>query len=307
MIERFNFYDIYGYLLPGTLLFGLVWLPFGLISAALPSNEVFTTLLLLALAYIAGHVLQTVAMVVVPSKVRDKTGVFRSRSNILLDGDNGRFSGRFKIDLGKKLKAAFAIDHLEDDTNREAGFFAARAYLIRNKAANYVEQFEGLYAMMRGLGCAFYVGCAYLAGWGLSFHSKTPGMSFGAWWVMASSAGGAVLASVVVRYIAGNPAADKEERQHQQERELEANSFLAVCSLLFAAAMGYFLGRWKPAPANTEFLLWSALPVTLIAGSRCLQAYQNHAQNFAETVWRDFAALYGEDASAGKKDIADPV
>ena len=28
MIKQFNFYDIYGYLLPGTLLLALFWLPF---------------------------------------------------------------------------------------------------------------------------------------------------------------------------------------------------------------------------------------------------------------------------------------
>jgi len=32
MIERFNFFDVYGYLLPGGLLMVLTWLPFGLIS-----------------------------------------------------------------------------------------------------------------------------------------------------------------------------------------------------------------------------------------------------------------------------------
>ncbi len=306
MIERFNFYDIYGYLLPGTLLFGLFWLPFGLTSSKLPSNEVSTTLLLLALAYIAGHVLQTVAIAVVPSKMRDKAGVLRTKSSMLLDADDPRFSAAFKTDLAEKVKKAFHAEILGEDeqrrSNRDTAFFEARAYLIRNKAANYVEQFEGLYAMMRGLGCAFYLGCAYLAGWGISFHWSVQGVGYAAWWVMAASAGGALVASGVVQYIAAHPAGNKEERQQQRERDLEANSFLAVCAMLFALSSGYFLGTWKPAPASIEFLLWAALPVTLIAGMRCLQAYRNQAQNFAETVWRDFAALYSDTSAAGKGD-----
>lgn len=309
MIERFNFYDIYGYLLPGTLLFGLFWLPFGLTSGKLPSSEVSTTLLLLALAYIAGHMLQTVAIAVVPSKVRDKAGVLRTKSSMLLDADDPRFSSAFKADLAEKVRKAFHAEILGEDeqrrSNRDTAFFEARAYLIRKKAANYVEQFEGLYAMMRGLGCAFYLGFAYLAGWGVSFHWAVQGMGFGAWCVMVASGVGALIASGVVQYIAGHPATDKEERTQQQERALEANSFLALCALLFAAAAGYFLGTWKPAPANIEFFLWAALPVTLIAGMRCLLAYRNQAQNFAETVWRDFAALYGDASAANKGDDPD--
>ena len=67
MIDRFNFYDIYGDVLPGTLLIGIFWLPFGLASTSLPSSEISSTLLLLVLAYIAGHLMQMVALAVVPT------------------------------------------------------------------------------------------------------------------------------------------------------------------------------------------------------------------------------------------------
>jgi hypothetical protein len=294
MIERFNFYDIYGYLLPGTLLFALLWLPFGLTSG-LPSKEISTTLLLLALAYVAGHVLQTVALVVVPSNIPDLKGELRAPSSILLDADNKEFNQQFKEDLARKVKRAFGAELPGDDTSRKAAFFQARAYLIRNKAASYAEQFEGLYAMMRGLACTFYVGFAYLAGWALSFHWKLAGVSLGAWWVLVASIGGVLLASEIVQYIGVHPAIKKEGQRLQQERASEANSFLAVCGLLYAAGMGYFLGTWKPAPERMEFFLWAALPVMLVAGRRCLLAYRNYAQDFAETVWRDFSCIYSDD------------
>src|ERR1700691_313653 len=51
--------------------------------------------------------------------------------------------------------------------------FVCRGMLIRQKAADYIEQFEGLYAMLRGLSVAFGVGAVYLAGWGCSSLTST--------------------------------------------------------------------------------------------------------------------------------------
>lgn len=299
MIDRFNFYDIYGYLLPGTLLLGLFWLPFGLSTGSLPSKEISATLLLLALAYIAGHVLQTVAAIVAPSTVADSSGEVRARSSILLDAANSKFSATFKDDLSRKIKAAF--DNVEilgdkpgDLANRDAAFFQARAYLIRNKAANYVEQFEGLYAMMRGLGCAFFIGCAYLVGWGLSFHWQWCKLGLTVWCLLAASIVGALISASVTCSVAAHPAAEKEQRKRQQKREKTASQWLARFILLNAGGLGYFLGTWKPAPVRLEFFVWVVVPLTLIAGMRCMQAYWMYAQNFAETVWRDFAGSYGK-------------
>ena len=58
MIERFNFYDIYGYLLPGLALVGFGWLPFGLLSRSFPKNELLSAVLVLAFGYVLGHLLQ---------------------------------------------------------------------------------------------------------------------------------------------------------------------------------------------------------------------------------------------------------
>jgi hypothetical protein len=300
MIDRFNFYDIYGYLLPGTLLLGLFWLPFGLSTGCLPTKEISATLLLLALAYIAGHVLQTVALVVAPSTVSDAGGEIRTRSSLVLDASNPRFSDAFKNDLSKKIKAAFNNveilgDKPADLANRGAAFFEARAYLIRNKAANYVEQFEGLYAMMRGLGCAFFIGCAYVVGWGLSFHWQLCGLGLTVWSLLAASIVGALISASVTCSVAAHPAAEKEQRKRQQEREKTASKWLARFILLTGCCLGYFLGTWKPAPERLEFFVWVVAPLTLIAGMRCMQAYWMYAQNFAETVWRDFAGSYGKD------------
>ena len=92
MIDRFNFYDIYGFVLPGTLLLGIFWLPIGLATGSLPASEISSTLLLLVLAYIAGHLLQTFAQVVVSSKVRDPKKALRDRSSLILDTNNHVFN-----------------------------------------------------------------------------------------------------------------------------------------------------------------------------------------------------------------------
>ena len=138
MSERFNFYDIYGYLLPGSLLLALFWLPFGLGGLGWPNEEVSKALLLLFSAYIAGHLLQSLALVIVPSKFRDENKVLRNPSSILLDETNGKFTKSFKDDLGARIKDEFGLDILgtseEDLKNRDTTLFQARAYLIRKKS-----------------------------------------------------------------------------------------------------------------------------------------------------------------------------
>ena len=298
MIDRFNFYDIYGYLLPGTLLLGIFWFPFGLGTGSLPAKEVSTTLLLLALGYIAGHLLQTLASVVVSSDIADAHGMRRAPSNVLLDASSTKFSQEFKAGLAAKVKAAFGLEVLGDradaQANRNAAFMQARAYLIRNKAANYVEQFEGLYAMMRGLGCAFFLGFAYLLGWGLSFHWQVSLLGAGLWCGLMIS--GAASLGLSAQFLILKRTKDAERVRDR---------LLAVCLAVFACGVGYFVGTWKPLPGRLEFFVWTALPVTLLAGSRCLQAYRGYAEHFAETVWRYFAGLYPQERSAPSGEIED--
>ena len=74
MIERFNFYDVYGYLLPGLALLGLVWLPFLILKHKWPENELLSAVVVLAIGYVVGHVLQNVATTAFPSTFSDAPG-----------------------------------------------------------------------------------------------------------------------------------------------------------------------------------------------------------------------------------------
>jgi hypothetical protein len=299
MMDRFNFYDIYGFVLPGTLLIAIFWLPFGLATSSLPSSEISSTLLLLVLAYITGQLLQMFAEVVVPSKVRDKKDAekkLRPRSNVMLDATNQTFSEDFKKHLGDQIKTAFSLQILPDDEkaiqNRDSAFMQARTYLLQNKTTGYVEQFEGLYAMMRGFGCAFFVGCAYLVGWGLSFHWQVQGMGEAVWLVLAASITAALVATGFTIKVEAEVASSRQQYFQIEARKKAIYLRVTVFLLFFVAGVGYFLGTWKPAGAQIEFFLWAALPVALIAGIRCLHAYAGYADDFAKTVWNDFSASY---------------
>jgi hypothetical protein len=69
---KFNFYDIYGFALPGFLLVAILWLPFGLIQKSWPDPELSSALIGVVLVYIAGHLLQTVARQVLPSRLAQR-------------------------------------------------------------------------------------------------------------------------------------------------------------------------------------------------------------------------------------------
>src|SRR5258706_16436134 len=55
MIDRFNFYDVYGYLLPGLALVALLGLPGVMIAGKLPSSELVSALAAVAAAYVIGQ------------------------------------------------------------------------------------------------------------------------------------------------------------------------------------------------------------------------------------------------------------
>jgi hypothetical protein len=303
MIDRFNFYDIYGDVLPGTLLLGLFWLPFGLTTMNLPSSEISSTLLLLVAAYIAGHLMQMVALMVAPVMVLDTTNRKRTRSSVILDQDNTVFSKVFKKRLGELIEGAFGLKVIGTDEEtileRETAFYQARSYLLLVKNAGYVEQYEGLYALMRGFAFAFFVGCAYLVGWGLSFHWSLRWMGLGAWLALVVSIAGALVATGFTRYYESRRRPEqKVERDQLEKKKKSSYMWVGIWMLLFMAGLGYFLGTWRPAPARVEFFLWTAIPLGLISGFRCLHAYGEWAERFAEAVWRDFCASYKPDPPA---------
>src|ERR1700689_247604 len=90
MIEKFNFYDIYGYFLPGLALIAVFWLPFGLVLGKWPSGDIASAVFDVALAYFAGHMMLYVSTNTIPSYDAQKSTPDHSRypSQTVLDEDN---------------------------------------------------------------------------------------------------------------------------------------------------------------------------------------------------------------------------
>ncbi len=296
MIKQFNFYDIYGYLIPGMLLVGLFWLPVGILTQSWPAQDLSKALFLTVLSYILGHILQTIAASMIPSAVLEKKQR-RYYSDIYLDKSNTkRFRAEFKDRLAAQVLEMFGLDlKVTEDvildregrsaisTNRQTAFFQARSYLIAKKVAQYAEQNEGLYAMMRGLSCSFCAGALYLAGWGLSVHRDQLCLRWTLVILLVLSVGGALVSSCVALLLSSSGA-----------------RIAAVCLALFLMlsllCSGFWIGAeqpggfWSLAPAHAEWILWASACLALVAATRCISLYRFYSDLFAQTVWRDFSA-----------------
>jgi hypothetical protein len=163
MIERFNFYDVYGYLIPGSMLLGLLWLPHAVVQHSFPSAALAAAVAVIVAAYAAGHVLQIVAAKLLPSSVRVENEL-RAPSDLLLDPRNTRMAAEFKERLGALIQKRFGLD-VSILANRSTAFLLCRNEVVASKTASYVEQFQGMYVLMRGLCAAAAAGVAYHIGW----------------------------------------------------------------------------------------------------------------------------------------------
>jgi len=277
---KFNFYDIYGCLIPGFFLLAVLWLPFGLIEGKEPDAALSSALVGVILAYVAGHVLQTVATNAIPSSF------LRGRfpSSVFLDADNRTFSSEFKTRLAGQINRAFDLDVYGgasiEDVRRDA-FFLCRSVLIKSKAGTYAEQFEGLYALMRGLSAAFGISVVYYLGWacsGLLQFGKTFDFVPESWWSWQWS-GLVVLVGILIALAA----------LVNINRFKYAKSVINWSLLLAVFAAGYHLGLSRMGTSEQRGQLIAAAVFSFLASERCYAGYKTFAQEFAKAVYRDFS------------------
>lgn len=293
MTIKFNFYDIYGFALPGFLLLALLWLPFGLVENKWPDIEFSSALIGVILAYIAGHVLQQVAQHALPSNFGEEYYA----SSKFLDKVDRAFSVEFKKRLAEQIKTTFQIpispevsltspaDNppgtiLKDvDRARRDAFFLCRSALIKSKTVIYPEQFEGLYALMRGLCAAFAIAVANYFGWANSTALR------GRW--------SAVLALFAM--IVGLVAATFVTRNKSKKR---AALVMAVSVLVAAFSAGHYLGQLRVVTFQHRNLFIAAAVFSFFAAERCYAGYRGFAEEFAKAVYRDFSN-YEKPAAGG--------
>ncbi len=169
MISRFNFFDFFGYLLPGAFLFLLVGIPVAVVvKPDLP--DIPTSLVVaasafgLVLAYGTGLVLQQVAQQVLPSKVRlGEVAEDVHPSTGFLDSSNDTLDEESRKLLRDAIKSDFNLE-LERENPNASAFFFCRSRVLASGKASYCEQFQGLYTMMRGLSLSSYIASAVVLG-----------------------------------------------------------------------------------------------------------------------------------------------
>ena len=69
-----------------------------------------------------------------------------------------------RISFGLELQIDKSGDETVDKVRNNA-FLFARQILIQGKAVSYAEQFQGMYALTRGLVSVLALGCLYWVGW----------------------------------------------------------------------------------------------------------------------------------------------
>jgi hypothetical protein len=166
VIERLNFYDVYGYLLPGAALAGVLFLPYWFAGHPLPSSDVAlgSAVTSLIVAYLAGHGVQIVGRRIFPEA---------HPSDTLITSERDGFKDPFRKMLQELLLADFKLDIFKSPERMTA--FTACRYATQSKdMPSYAEQHQGLYALMRGLATVSLMGMWNYAGWILGTLAGSP-------------------------------------------------------------------------------------------------------------------------------------
>lgn len=186
MIDRFNFYDVYAYLIPGFVLLIVLWLPFGLTGTGWPDADLASALVGLVTAYVLGHVLHVLSHASIPVKIEG-----RFPSDLILEGKGRHFSPVLAEAVKKAIGARYGLDLFDrsgpaDHSNGEGGqpsgaesaktesanteqhrwdaLQLCRDALVREGLGKYAEQFQGMYALLRGPGPRGVLGPYVLVG-----------------------------------------------------------------------------------------------------------------------------------------------
>lgn len=286
MIERLNFYDVYGYFIPGLVFVGLLWLPFAIANESFLKLDWSSALVVLVLAYIAGHLIQGIATGAIPSTKKEKGN--RYPSDFLLDSNDRTFSPEVRDAVIFRILIRFGLD-VRDAVRREEiplvskrrsdAFLMCRRALIQTGLASYAEQFEGMYALMRGVTTACIFGTGYYLGLLIRYVARD--LSNIAIPSTFSLAGAIITLFILILAIfAIGPA--------RREKSLQVSLFCLVYALLlFAAVLIPFENNVSTSPS---FLFVISIVLIFVA-LRCYVLYDDYSRLFAATVYRDFCVM----------------
>jgi hypothetical protein len=289
MIERFNFYDLYGYLIPGFVALALAWLPFALVGDALPSLGLADALTALVVSYVIGHVLYGLAAGAFPSgRTAADQNTHLPSDDVLdpdIEGNSAIYIDRLKAAIKKEL--GIDLDRAQAGKERlnlqKRAFLECRAKVISAGTGAYVEQFEGMYSLMRGLAAAAFFGSYYFLGWIIAPHTAM----LQKWAAPAVFFIGVLFVSVDI----WQHARGKRPSSWTNASWRHWPGVAYVVLTLFALSAGALLGfRHPPTASDLEFLMVST-PILVFVGGRCHSRYRYFTKVFADAVYRDFMAL----------------
>lgn len=286
MIEKFNFYDIYGYLLPGLALIAVLWLPFGLVLGKWPSGDIASAVFDVVLAYFAGHMMLYVSTNTIPSYDAQKSTADHSRypSETVLDADSKALPKEAKDKIAEAVRKELKLELRVDDSSgtfdgdRKAAFNLARQRLNLEKLQSYAEQFQGMYSLARGFVIAFSAGAAYYSGWVLGAIHCRP------LFFLAAALG---LLSLLV--LANLAIAINWETEGKRKKKLE--SCFGFTWLLATFAAGWTAGIIYNVSAGESAFLAFAAGIAFVLSLRSYVQYRYFTVQFAVTVWQNFAAF----------------
>jgi hypothetical protein len=307
VIERFNFYDLYGYFLPGIFWLVLMGLPFLLTSGVPPSLIPELTVGGLVLGYLVGHLLQNLAREFLSSKLDG-----RYPSDLLLDEQDKSLSASLKLQVEHHIYKRFGIDIGDsvDPGNRERrrqdAFNLCRTALAQGKAGSYAEQYQGMYSLLRGLATSCVLASSFYTGWILALGFPLSESS------RRDFLGGLILAILAVLGIWLRPveiprpqeSKPTAARTHRLQRVWHAlwKHVPRLEFWLFGAmliVLGFLAGGCYHVAAPQAFRLVVAILLLLVACRRFKNASKFFMTTFAESVYRDFLVL--STAPDGKK------
>jgi hypothetical protein len=285
VLEKFNFYDIYGYFIPGAVLLVLLYAPFTLTGwqPTVPLGEFSTVVLAVIVSYLIGYFMQSMATNAVPSKF---DGLYPSVR--LLNPSDHTFATKLKETISVRCLSRFGIDpeiskearsHPEVESARNTAFRLARAATNARRSGTYSEQYQGLYSMMRGLAITFAFGCLYMIGWSVSLwhYHGTPVIAF--WLEVLSLA--ATLGLAIWRYAQGFESGAR--------KAADVWGLVAVAGLALGA--GAFVGQTEIFDLRADLIFWASVVVFLAAALRFYVSYELFSNEFAKAVWTGFCVI----------------
>jgi hypothetical protein len=281
VIERFNFYDVYGYLLPGLAVLAVLGFPLLFVAGKRPSPDWSSAILVLVLGYVVGLIVARIGQQGLRHETRDAAETFRRPSDHVLDNADTTFTTVFKDALAACIRTRFGLNvraNGHPTADAQTAFFLCRGALLQHDTAGYAEQFEGMYTMSRGLCVAAAILSTYTSGW-----------AFAPWFIVRDHLLSLVVAATAV-VLWGAALSEPLWRSDQWPGRERLFGLFVSSWLPLGAVVGARLSTRSQAEAWQLVLVCVAVTALLLA-VRFYNAYRYFAHHFAVTVYRDFYAL----------------